>query len=681
MRTKAVLFIVVVVSWCIAEPTALDGNAKSVQFNSGAPTLKAEKQAIKSGQTSSFGEDDINLRTGQVALNIPFKSLLEMGHLKSVVNSELSLVYNNCSRQSRFANNHAIQTSVIGLGWSWNYFPVGIRSVNIEHEKTATQIDDSYFINAGEENSSLISWMESGQKKFRIKNEPNIVADAVYNGDVIVGFKFTLVDGTILSYGDYRGGMSDEDPNGSTWYTLRSGTWVGYGGSPSTAPATTWSRFPYKFELSRIQDAYGNSVFFNYSQSIGKTFSYANLPSYTKDVFLSKISFTVTSQFIQFEYLPRQEFELGNDEQMFETFSCNYLKSIDFMSAPGAKINGFIFDYSMVGYSDATKKRVLESIIEEVPQKQTPTQFDRRAIWAFKYNSSLRETYGTLKSYCKIGGLSKEFEYAADNTTNMHSSLNSKFTSSGYGSKYYVLNDGYFAVANCNQITIYDFKGNWQKSMQITAWGNTSDENTILNSTQGDIKSEIIGIFGTQKYLVAVLAQVSSDYKYRTRYIQSFHYDGFVWHKDNRADIWCNDDVSNPNNTNGYWRAHHGWFLADSISYAIGEDFYIVSTHTMRNVFASYWDENSQLWIHDQAAAVAPTIATHSNMSQIDNSEIYWNNLACGNDFFIAEYQNRWDTYIDRGGINCAVGNAIRDYAVVNTSESMLLAPHVESRL
>lgn len=676
-----------------AGATGLDGNSRSYQADAGAYDNAAAQSlpgANADGQVNV--DDDIDLTSGTVRLTIPLESLTGLGRLKGGIDGGLVLNYNNQYKYERYASNKDVQTSIVGLGWKMDYSPIGITAVIVDHKRTASAEDDNYYLASGGQ-VPLISWFESGTKKFRIGYEPNTKVEAYYKDGIIIGFQVKMIDGTIADFGDYRGASATgEDPNNATWYTLRCGKWVGYGGSQS-APTQTWSRYPYRFELSRLRDAYGNTVNLKYDKRNASTFNHVALPGYTQDLWLDEITYSGSQYRVKFHYGDREAFEYGDQDQLFEIFSRKYLSGVEFLAGnTGAQtmVRKYELEYEMCNtdmsrYSSDMMKRQLKTIMEVVPKKSNPAQTSSRILWGFEYYREQSGWENYLKAYHKIGGMKKEFVYQQNAAGNVHTDLHEVIESTGEDVlfEHHVVNDNYLALGDYDgtYIWIYNFDGKWLKRMEIDINGSGNGENVLVDRSAGEPYCYLVGLFGTPQYLVAVLAErdydsESGESSFRTRYIQAFHYDGAKWQKGNRADIWCNNDASNPNNTNGFWKSNNDWLKVDTVNYAIGTDFYVVSTHTMRNVFASYWDANTKQWQHNQNAAVAPTIAGHSELSTIDNNEIRWTNLQCGNDFFMAEYYNMRSITREEDETCTDKGGDITDWFVTERSEAMLLAPH-----
>lgn len=355
----------------------------------------------------------VNMFSGDVAFSQPLVSLKgRAGMDVNVAFSYSSNVYLNVR-----AKNDIAPTGWLGLGWNMSY-----GSVVCDHKGTKSTVDDDfYYLGPGGYPDPILK--DKGNK-WRLKTDPYTTCsfDTSAKG-IITNWVFSMLDGKKIFFGNC-GDASQQ----ATRYTFCWGNYVGqtFSGAPDS--------FPYRWDVSKIEDVLGNKIRFEYSQKkeylqvhAGQASQWTSPFPYTKASYVKKI-FTPDSSCVEFKLIAKQPAEyvdpytFGPEPDGFiEMFEDSLLDSVKVFSMNGTVSKKIKIGYEKInqGISGNFLKSVLSSITEMngAGAKSGVTRFVYNTDFskadkddASHYDSNYN--YGAIASVTSPLGGTKTFSYA-----------------------------------------------------------------------------------------------------------------------------------------------------------------------------------------------------------------------------------------------------------------------------
>lgn len=207
---------------------------------------------------------NVNLYSGFATYSLPLAD--------NVVLSYSSNVHTNVR-----AKNSIAPTGMCGLGWNLEY-----GAIACNHNGTKTHDDDDFVWKSPAGFGSKIIRQDGG---YVIEGAPYLRIEPIdHDGDgVYEGWIITQVDGTKLKYGN----LDLPGNRNATRWTFAWGDYVGTGMSGSPV------QHPYQWDLSSVEDVYGNETMYKYQQEdeLLKVGDWTSPVSYTKSSYPHKIVF------------------------------------------------------------------------------------------------------------------------------------------------------------------------------------------------------------------------------------------------------------------------------------------------------------------------------------------------------------------------------------------------------
>ncbi len=180
---------------------------------------------------------NVNLYSGGATYSLP-------------ITDQVTLNYSSNVYLNVRARNDIAPAGWCGLGWNLNY-----GGISCNHKGTRTHDDDEFVWRSPAGFGSKIARKGDG---FLIEDDPysriepkDVNGDGVYDGWIVTG-----VDGTQMKYGN----LNLSGDRKATRWTFAWGDYVGQGMSGSPV------QYPYQWDLSSIEDVYGNEIKYEYQQ-------------------------------------------------------------------------------------------------------------------------------------------------------------------------------------------------------------------------------------------------------------------------------------------------------------------------------------------------------------------------------------------------------------------------------
>ncbi len=371
-----------------------------------------------------------------------------------------SNVYNNVR-----SRNDINPTSWVGLGWR-----LGYGSIVSYHKNTIFMYDDEYeYISPTSEKERMYQKYDAtpdiyGDDAFYIKSNPFlkfrriIDYDADIDDSIVTGWEVTTTSGKKYKYGDLEEYGSGDNRNATwktfCWYGERdfspnydpTGTShhyrYGYVGNGFSGDANNLKEYGYRWDLSQIEDLFGNRIRFYYTQEnegvsakIGPVWK--SHIQYTKASYINEI-INPQGQKVKFftgdkyesEYLDLQTFyEEGDTGDAFmELYETKFLDSIEVYNINGSIMKKVDLSYDtgsvpVDSISHYTKRMLREIRYIKVPLEgeSIPQREDAENVYdvRFTYNVSDDSTryesteyhYGALDTLKSSSGGLTAFHY------------------------------------------------------------------------------------------------------------------------------------------------------------------------------------------------------------------------------------------------------------------------------
>ncbi|SFC35921.1 YD repeat-containing protein [Flagellimonas taeanensis] len=304
--------------------------------------------------------------TGKVNFSVPIASIASRG-----VSYPVALTYNgsNVFEQAQYMNRFSTQ-STLGVGWSLSH-----PKIMADHKGTASRDDDEYYLLDGANNTRLIntkkqviqapgtgdSYMDFELEKYA----PYKVRYKIRNADFFDGYYITtnhdyweITDDKGVTY--IYGNTDNTRENVVAW-----GNWIGDSKNTSgdAKHTTGWN-------ISKIQDQWGNNLTFTYSKIEG-SFSSSGV-NHTEASYLAQITASVGGKIVfgygnkaSTEYYEPHK-EQSEPDAYQEHFETKYLSSVTTYDRENQLVYTYNLGYDIVKkYSSNDRNRYLTSITQE----------------------------------------------------------------------------------------------------------------------------------------------------------------------------------------------------------------------------------------------------------------------------------------------------------------------------
>jgi RHS repeat-associated protein len=330
-----------------------------------------------------IAEQSVNKYTGDVNLPVPILSISS----KNGISYNLVISYDSAVESQVDTWNKTKPTGVIGLGWSFDF------------EKIIYK-DKNYYLNIGELEEEILLYEQVGDSdvyKMEMKNYKNWEITFYPNQN-----KWIIID---------ENGIKKVFGN------------PGEPSSPEYDPRNTmqWSSFInaedneiYAWNLSTINNIWGDSLFFNYSN---ETWEVDNTLSFTAASYIDSIhsTFGKNIKFLYDEKINNEDFQEYITPDTLETrrFETKFLDSVELLDHNSELIQKISFEYDLTG-ENATTKRSLTDILylnasEDIHKRYEYTYYPINDIYPNK---------GAMKTITFPHGASIEYTYSSKSVNN-----------------------------------------------------------------------------------------------------------------------------------------------------------------------------------------------------------------------------------------------------------------------
>ncbi|MBV6419610.1 MAG: hypothetical protein DAHOPDDO_00833 [Ignavibacteriaceae bacterium] len=371
-------------------------------------TAKEKAKSIPSATGEDFSNE--SLFTGDVAFSVP---------ITNIGGISVALNYTSNVHKLVRADNKDAQAGWVGLGWSLN-----LGSIVADINGTRDVSDDKYFFVSASGSSEMI--LISGND-FMLKEYQywKITRSVDGNGNLI-GWTIILDDGTKMRFGNY-------DKNTSTFslgFTPTAATrlmlaWGNLIVSPSSSAYSSGTYVAFQWDLSDIQDIYGNHTTIIYQQEYDNLELSPNIsPDFTRASYPHKI-IDQTGKSVEFflRNLTPSEY-VDPDNIVQRQFQTKFLDKIVIKSSSDELITELDLTYSIASLLNlGHAKRYLTSITQK-DNGGSPlpaTEFEYYGVDGITVGTNT----GALKTIYYPSGGKVDYQYDAVELSNV--SLNSTF--------------------------------------------------------------------------------------------------------------------------------------------------------------------------------------------------------------------------------------------------------------
>ena len=445
----------------------------------------------------SPGGNNFSPYTGEAAFSIPLYSLTGRNGL----NFQISLRYSSNVERIARACNDIGPTGTVGLGWT-----LGVGGIICDHKGTVIISDDEYlYVSPGGEGQPILR----DGTRYYLKRDPywKIEASMPTGSSFIVGFKLTSPEGQQYLYGDWSG--SSNKATRYTFCNLQTGI---VGEKVGSSPVL----YPYRWDLQKITDSYGNEVSFGYHQTLEAVSGCDPAVKYTKASYLNKITmpqgdyaeFKLKQKNPQEWFDPRRE--VAEPDYFMEMYEDSLIDKITIVRTNGTPVKTFTFRYDKfleIKKDAHYRKSLLTSVGDELEYSSFEYYDDDYVASTGKENSVFN--YGALRKYRNPNCGVTEFSYkavAAKSSWNASPGLGTDISGGGY-------EEGDFFVDQSHSTIHY-----------VNPLGAAASK--ILSLPTGYTEKKTIGGDG----FVAHLMESSTDYV-----LQFFRWDGNEWYTDDNT--------------------------------------------------------------------------------------------------------------------------------------------------
>ena len=572
--------------------------AAQEQLKSEGKSYKGKQSRGKQSSTLGASDRDFSgesLFTGDVAFSVLITSI---GGLQVALN------YSSNVHKAVWASNAVQQSGWIGLGWSLQF-----GSIIADHNNTADESDDRYFYVDGNGSAELI--LESGSS-YRLKDY-KYWKITKHSGAFASGWEILREDGTIMRFGNYNHAAGsfvlDHGYQEATRFSL---AWGGLISDPISTYYTSsdLGLVPYQWDLSEIEDIFGNYTTINYQQdkknltfgatSTTKQYSRASYPSSIVDPNGRSVVFTLAN-------LTSAEYEAAPDETIQRYYQTQYLKEITINGSDGKVVQKFVLDHAT---ADVLSIGQTKRYLTEITQQDASTPAKTLPSTKFEYFSVAGVASGVNN------GALKKIIYPDGGEVE-------------YGYSYQALSE-----VNLDRTDIY-----------------TPSLYPNINNLYGEFEG--MGISGTD-FRVVRLTDGNSDF------IRVYSWGAKGWYEDSSFPISSSTEIEDYMVVNDYvvvrpttttmkiikrkgdgwdtpYNVHDNLFVDEEVYIAgAGNDFFVVG-HNKYMVGISYWNEQVSAIMFDDGNWSVDFIGNFpvtTNITQPPQPV----NAACGNRFFVLRY-------------------------------------------
>ncbi len=293
--------------------------------------------------------DQVDLGTGNIILH---ESMF------AIEGYQATMTYNSEGVSQKASNwNRDQKQGVMGLGWEYPEDKI-IRLT----QQTGTMQDDKYLLyTQGSTFPLQFVTNKSGEKEYRIAQQPDWFIKHHLSTDQ---WRLYFPNGQIYIYGD--GALTNHKSDGVE-HNIKWGNWIG-----SSAVIEGQSKLPISYNLSAIEDIYGEQVQFFYQkheERVGDTGL-----QHTRAIYLSKVKGLrgKTLEFIYGDkdsneyYDPHTEKVVANvidDKDAYqERYETKYLSELHLKNRNGNPLRHITFEYDFLNKNTELQKRLLTAI-------------------------------------------------------------------------------------------------------------------------------------------------------------------------------------------------------------------------------------------------------------------------------------------------------------------------------
>ncbi|CAM1344491.1 RHS repeat-associated core domain-containing protein [Tenacibaculum amylolyticum] len=343
--------------------------ARSIFFEDGPPVMNT---TVPNG--GSVAVENVEMGTGNVSFH---ESLF------SVEGYEAFLTYNSEGVHKKASTwNLEQKQGLVGLGWSYPENKV----IRLTQQTGNTEDDKFLLYNEGNTYPLLFVSVANGIKEYRIAKQSDWVIKHKLDQDQ---WQFFHPDGTIYIYGDGNFTTTGTAPNqtetpatgnlvkhrsNSVEHNVKWGNWIG-----SSVIPDGQSRIPVAYNLSAIEDIYGEQVQLTYTQEEEQVGSATNSKRHTRATYLKEVK-GLRNKTIRFTYGDKASDEyqdphtehqnivdgtvdLTNDQDAYqERYERKYISKIGLYNRSENLQREVVLEYGFLKEGTALQKRMLTSI-------------------------------------------------------------------------------------------------------------------------------------------------------------------------------------------------------------------------------------------------------------------------------------------------------------------------------
>ncbi|MFC5048363.1 RHS repeat-associated core domain-containing protein [Aquimarina hainanensis] len=413
--------------------------------------LQVDKEIIDfKGGSSKV--DQVDLGTGNVALSASLFSV-------EGYNAKIRYSSEGVAKKASVWNRDQKQ-GVIGLGWSYPEHKI-IRLT----QQTGTLEDDKYLLYVKGNSFPLLFVSEDNEEKtYRIAKQPDWIIKHQKPKKDKEGNEIRSLEesqwrvyhpnGKIYIYGD--GNLITHVSNGVE-YNVKWSNWIG------SSVSTGQSLLPISYNLSAIENVYGEQVKFFYTQQKEQVGS--NGLEHTRATYLSKIV-GLRGKSIEIKYNKKEAFEyqdphtennnisMDNDKDAYqERYENLYLSEVLLKNRKGILQRSIVFGHNFLNKGSELQKRLLTSITYKdakghiyQPSKLfnyfgIEKEIDGVYAGLTKnetklYNAANGALYGAIKQQTLSEGVSYAYHYGKEQIQGSSKDIEIKFPKEPYNSKF-----------------------------------------------------------------------------------------------------------------------------------------------------------------------------------------------------------------------------------------------------
>ncbi|CAM1344489.1 coiled-coil domain-containing protein [Tenacibaculum amylolyticum] len=413
--------------------------ARSIFFEDDSSVMNTTTQNSNGG---SVAAKNVEMGTGNVSFH---ESLFSVEGYKAF------LTYNSEGVQNKASTwNLEQKQGVIGLGWTYPENKV----IRLTQQTGNTEDDTFLLYNEGNTYSLLFISETNGVKEYRIAKQSDWVIKHILDQDQ---WQFFHPDGNIYIYGDGNftitpkkteipelGNLVKHRSN-SVEYNVKWDNWIG-----SSVIPDNQSCVPVAYNLSAIEDIYGEQVQLTYMQEEEQVGSATNSKRHTRATYLKEVK-GLRNKTIRFTYADKTsneyqdphtehqnmidgEVDLTNDQDAYqERYERKYISKIGLYNRGGDLQKEVVLGYEFLKEGTALQKRMLTSINYNdsredrykpatvfdyfgLKQNEDGTSIDGvnanlTATGTNLYNPNTGALYGALKQQTLPDGISYGYHY------------------------------------------------------------------------------------------------------------------------------------------------------------------------------------------------------------------------------------------------------------------------------